>query len=217
MQTLTVSIADDHVLFTEALSTALESQQQVPLFVLDVVHSGNKLLEALDLRTPDILLLDLNMPDGDGLSVLPTIRKKYPSLKVIAMTMYDNPKFIKRALNNGALGYILKTSGMHELLKAIPFVLQNNTYLSEGLQVFPKEHSFSHEVFEDDFQVKYRLTKRETEILLLISQAKSNKEIAEELYISDQTVSVHRKNIMRKISVSNTAGLIKFAMDNIIH
>jgi DNA-binding NarL/FixJ family response regulator len=95
--------------------------------------------------------------------------------------------------------------------------MQNNTYLSDGLQIFPKEHSDIHEVFEDDFQVKYRLTKREVEILLLISQAKSNKEIAEELFISDQTVSVHRKNIMRKISVSNTAGLIKFAMDNIIH
>ena len=93
--------------------------------------------------------------------------------------------------------------------------MKGETYLSDGLKVFPKDLGTNGDSrYEDDFQLRHNLTKRELEILQLISQAKSNKEIADDLFISDQTVGVHRKNIMRKLSVSSTAGLIKFAMDH---
>jgi DNA-binding NarL/FixJ family response regulator len=111
--------------------------------------------------------------------------------------------------------YFLKTNGFFELLKAIRTVMRGEIYLSPGLQVFPKDfHENGNKEFEDEFQQRHRLTPRETQILKLISLAMTYKEIADQLYISDQTVMVHKKNIMRKLNMSNTAGLIKFALDH---
>jgi DNA-binding NarL/FixJ family response regulator len=130
--------------------------------------------------------------------------------------MYDDAKFIKEVMNkcNGD-AYFLKTNPYTELLEAINIVMDGEIYLSAGLKVFPKDILQNGDgEYEDEFQLRHRLTPRETQILHMISMAKSNKEIAEELFISDQTVMVHRKNIMRKLNLSNTAGLIKFALDH---
>ena len=130
--------------------------------------------------------------------------------------MYDDAKFIKDVLNkfNGD-GYFLKTNPFDELLDGIDAVMNDDIYLCSGLKVFPKDIlNNGDKQFEDEFQLRHKLTPRETQILHMISLAKSNKEIADELFISDQTVMVHRKNIMRKLNLSNTAGLIKFALDH---
>ncbi|MDX1408013.1 MAG: response regulator transcription factor [Saprospiraceae bacterium] len=215
MKRLRVTIADDHQLYTEALSNLLSQSVDPPIQVMSVVHTGTDLLESLEHSQPDLLLLDLNMPEGDGLTVLPEIRKQYPGIRIIVLTMYDSAKFIKEVFRLKGDCYFLKTNRFSELLHAVRTVMNGDTYLSEGLKVFPKEIGENgSSVYEDEFQLRYNLTKRELEILQLISQAKSNKEIADDLYISDQTVGVHRKNIMRKLSVSSTAGLIKFAMDH---
>lgn len=217
MQPIGISIADDHVLFSQTLGIALTTQEHIPLQLIDTAYSGNQILKCIEERVPDVLLLDLNMPDGDGFKVLSSVKKHFKSIRVIAITMYDDPKFIKQVLQNGGMAYLLKTCPFREVLHAIHMVMDDKTYIAEGLKIFPKNSDLNGEdVFEDEFQQKYNLTKREVEILLMISDAKSNKEIADELFISDQTVSVHRKNIMRKLNVSNTAGLIKFAMDHIL-
>lgn len=215
MDKLRLTIADDHKLYAEALSNLLGQATQPDIDVVAVVHSGRSLLESLQDKTPDVVLLDLNMPDGDGLSVLPHIKKEYPKLKVVVLTMYDSAKFIKEVFKLKGDCYFLKTNSFSELLEALQIVMNGDTYLSAGLKVFPKEIGPNGDKqYEDDFLLRYNLTKREVEILQLISQAKTNKEIADDLYISDQTVGVHRKNIMRKLSVSSTAGLIKFAMEH---
>ncbi len=217
MDPLRVIIVDDHMLYTDALKELLHAQEAPCYKVVATEEDGFGVLETLDRHDADLLLLDLNLPGHDGLELLPEVSAKFPDLKVIIVTMYDNPKFIQESIKQGASGYVVKTSGFSELKKAISEVMSGNLFISEGLMMFPKEaheETMNGGKFDDTFAVKNKLTKREKEILILISKAKSSKEIAEILFISDQTVSVHRKNIMRKLNVSNTASLIKFALEN---
>ncbi|MEO1516659.1 MAG: response regulator transcription factor [Bacteroidota bacterium] len=219
MQSIRVVIADDHHLFIAGLKTILGNVEGYDFSIVGVAHNGTDLLPILKRTRPELLLLDLNMPERDGLDVLGVIREEYRDMHILALTMYDEAKIIKSAFKSGVDGYVLKNVGKNELVRAISEVMKGNTFLGEGvklsaiIETVPK-HTEAGLFFEDKFIKKYNLTKRELEILRLISQAMSNKEIAKELYISDQTVSVHRKNIMRKLGVSNTAGLIKIAYDN---
>ena len=216
MTKLRIAIADDHRLYTEALSELLSAAEEPAIDVVNVVRNGNALLEFLEEEVVDLVLLDLNMPDSGGLDVLPVIKSEYPAIKVIVVTMYDQAKFIKEVLNtHRGDAYFLKTNGFVELLVAIQTVMRGEIYLSAGLQVFPKDfHKNGNKQFEDEFQQRHRLTPRETQILKLISLAMTYKEIADQLFISDQTVMVHKKNIMRKLNMNNTAGLIKFAHEH---
>ncbi|MEM1320749.1 MAG: response regulator transcription factor [Bacteroidota bacterium] len=219
MQRVDLVIADDHHLFIAGLKTILQNVEGFEFEVLGIAHTGESLIPLLKRSKPQLLLLDLNMPERDGLDVLGTIREEYPDLKILALTMYDDAKIVKSAFKSGVDGYVLKNVSKEELVRGISEVLQGHTFLGEGVKLNAilenvTKHTDANLFFEDKFIKKYNLTKRELEILRLISQAMSNKEIAKELYISDQTVSVHRKNIMRKLGVSNTAGLIKIAYDN---
>jgi DNA-binding NarL/FixJ family response regulator len=216
MNNLRIALADDHLLYTEALTELLSASVDPVIEVVGVARNGDALLDILEEQTVDLVLLDLNMPDSGGLDVLPTIKSEYPFIKVIVVTMYDNSKFIKEVLNtHRGDAYFLKTNGFLELLEAIRAVMRDEIYLSVGLKVFPKDfHENGDKQFEDEFQQRHRLTPRETQILKLISLAMTYKEIADRLYISDQTVMVHKKNIMRKLNMNNTAGLVKFALDH---
>lgn len=215
MEPKRILIVDDHQLYTDALSSLFTAQTDEKFEVVGVLHEGGGVINALFRHPAHVLLLDLNLPDQDGLDILPELSRRFPKLKIVIVTMYDHPKFIQESFKNGASGYVLKSSGFDELRKAITEVMQGNRYIGEGLMMFPKEtFKPKNGKFDDSFSIKNKLTKREKEILILISQAKSSKEIAEDLFISDQTVSVHRKNIMRKLNVNNTASLIKFAIQN---
>lgn len=217
MDHLRVIIVDDHRLYTDALKMLLHAQKAPSYEVVATEEDGAEVLDMLHRHHADILLLDLNLPGIDGLDLLPEVAKRFPGLKIIIVTMYDNPKFIQESIKHGASGYVVKTGGFSELRKAISEVMGENLYISEGLMMFPREaheEPVNGDKFNDSYSIKNKLTKREKEILILISKAKSSKEIAEILFISDQTVSVHRKNIMRKLNVSNTASLIKFALEN---
>jgi len=213
---VTLLIADDHRLYVESLVIALEHQTTIPVRILDTVNNGDELLRKLQLHSPDIILLDLNMPVLNGLEVIPIIRTDYPKLKILVVTKYSDPKFVKECLQiHGVSGYVLKTNTLAELLEGIYQVQRGHTYISKGLQIYPKD-TIEDEAsrFDESFQAKYNLTRRELEILSLIAHAKSNAEIADGLFISPQTVGAHRKNIMRKLNISSTAGLVRFAIEN---
>jgi len=229
MEIVRIVIADDHQLFIAGLKTILTreaeeestSTEQATFEIVGIANDGERVIELLKEVPADLLMLDLNMPQRDGLDVISTIRGQYPELRILALTMYDDSKIVKSAFKSGVDGYVLKSSGMDELNEAISEVMEGRTFLGKGVrlnnsveQARSKNKNENQFPFEDRFIKKYNLTKREIEILKLITLALSNKEIAKELFISDQTVSVHRKNIMRKLSVSNTAGLLKIAYDN---
>lgn len=220
MQTLKTIIADDHAIFLEGLKTVLCQYDQGTAFqVVGEAGNGRELIGLLKHQPADLLIFDLNMPEKDGLEVLRFIRNSRIPILTLALTMYENPRIVRSALKAGVDGYVLKDRGIEELFLAIHEVAAGNTYVSESIRVsngvsHAKASRTARYLTNDRFVKKHSLTKRELEILQLITQALSNKEIAKALFISDQTVSVHRKNIMRKLGVSNTAGLVKIAFDN---
>lgn len=214
---ISVFIADDHTLYVDALVIALEHFPALAVNILGTASNGEDLLRQLRLKLPDILLLDLNMPVMNGLEVIPLLRESYPGLPILVVTKYSDPKFVRECLQvHNVAGYILKTSSLKELTEGIQQVLQGNLYMSKNLQLFPKDlvEEEDETVFDENFLAKYNLTRRELEILGLIAKAKSNSDIAVHLFISPQTVGAHRKNIMRKLNISSTAGLVRFAIEN---
>ncbi len=214
---ISIFIADDHTLYVDALGIALQQQTGIPFNVIGTASNGEELLVKLRTHKPDILLLDLNMPVLNGLEVIPFIKLDYPSLRIVVVTQYNDPKFVRECLQaHNISGYILKTSGLNELMEGLHQVLKGQLFMSKSLQLYPKDliENETGSLFEESFLARYNLTKREQEILKLIAQAKSNSEIAIHLFISPQTVGAHRKNIMRKLNISTTAGLVRFAIEN---
>jgi len=221
MESIKVLIADDHQLFIAGLRSILAENEEHKCEIVGIAHNGDQVIQMLKETPTDLLILDLNMPEKDGLDVINVIRAQNKELRILALTVYDESKIVKSAFKSGVDGYILKNVGMDELWKAISEVMEGRTFLGKGVRLNTTLEEIKRKIedqsrfpSEDKFIKKYNLTKRELEILKLITHALSNKEIGKVLYISDQTVSVHRKNIMRKLGVSNTAGLIKLAYDN---
>ena len=219
MHIIRTIIADDHRIVIEGLKAVLSKERTERYQLVGAFYDGKSLINALKMLEADLLILDLNLPEKDGLEVIKYIRKEALDIKILALTMYDDPKIVKMAFKFGVDGYILKNKGLEELFQATEALQKDETFVGNGVAlsngIFEKpEQKKGTVAFEDRFIRKHSLTKRELEILHLITQALSNKQIAKELFISDQTVSVHRKNIMRKLGVSNTAGLIKVAYDN---
>ena len=209
---LNVVIADDHQLFVESLRLLLQSTDAYHFNIMAVAYTGEELLTVLKTNKPDLLLLDINIPGRNGLEVLQDVKKSLKGTRILILTMYDDPKIIKEAFSMNVDGYLLKNCGKDELLGAIETILGGEVYVGRGVSV--ANHQSETTSFEDIFQKKFSLTKRELEVLRYITQARNNGSIAKELYISEQTAAVHRKNIMRKIGVNSTAALIRVAYDN---
>lgn len=217
-----IVLVDNHQIFIEGLKVVLGKCEDFEFELIAEINTGNALVKFLETEQADLVLLDMNLADMDGLEVLNTLKIRGFDAKVITMSMYDEPKIVKSAFKAGTYGYLLKSTGILEFYKAIETVMRSETYMSVGLSLTNNTgmHSqFMHDgklssSFEDRFIKKFKLTKREIEVLKLVGEAMSNKEIARELYISDQTVSVHRKNIMKKLDVNSTASLIKFSFEH---
>lgn len=206
-------IVEDHQLVAEGVSTMLEHVSDLDFQVVMISKGGDDLIATLNKKRIDLILLDLNLGGINGLDLLAPIRECAREARVIIVTSYKNSKVVKQAFLGGADGFVLKSSGFDELEDAIRAVMADNTFMGTGVQVSAAtiNGAARNGQYQDAFSVRYRLTRREQEILNLITQAFSNKEIAQKLFISDQTVSVHRKNIMRKLGVSNTVSLVKAA------
>ena len=221
-QPIRIVLVDAHPIFIEGLKTVLENAEELSFEIVAEANTGNALLKRIEGLEADLILLDMNLPDMDGLEVLSNLKMKNVTTKVITMSTYDEPKIVKSAFKVGTYGYVLKSNSINELFIAIQTVMKGESYMSIGLSLTNTtgmHTQFMHNgkitaSFEDRFIKKYKLTKREIEVLKLVGQAMSNKEIAKELFISDQTVSVHRKNIMKKLDVNSTASLIRFSYEH---
>lgn len=219
---LKLLIADSQPIFINGLQQAIDSNSIGLTFeIISVVHTASELLKAIEVVTPDLLLLDINLPDMDGLELLQTMKESSFSARILVMSIYEEPKVLKTLFRCGVDGYVLKRCQPEELVQAIQTVMIGETYVAQGLSLTNVSGLNSRMIkdgrlcdsFEQKFAKRYQLTHRELEVLKLIGQAKSNKEIGGDLYISDQTVSVHRKNIMRKTGVNNTANLIRLVYE----
>lgn len=193
----------------EGVKLMLANQEQ---FVL-CGHVRNKqdLLQLLEKEKPDVLLLDLNLKKQDGFSILEELKPRYPSLKVIIFTMYEEPFLIEKAKKLKASGYLLKNSVNGELHKALNHVFNSDEfYLPQGLL----KQKLENETYRDEFIEKMHLTAREVEIIRLVVEGKSAKEIADQLFLSLHTVDTHRRNVLVKLKLKNIADLVRFAFEN---
>jgi len=217
MRLLNLLVADDHPIFVEGLHSVLAKPGgKYTCSIKGVARTGAQMVEMMSHNQPDLLLMDLNLPEMDGLKMLPGLKKDAGNTRVLVMSVFDDPRLVRAAFKAGADGYMLKSGSKDELFHAIEEVIEGHTYLGRGVALIDYRSAAGSDTAQPDkrFARKHGLTRREMEIMRLIGQALNNKDIAEKLYISDQTVSVHRKNIMRKLCVNNTASLIKIAFEN---
>ncbi|MDG1275825.1 MAG: response regulator transcription factor [Algoriphagus sp.] len=202
-----VAIADDHILFAKGIEGLLEEQEDI--IVIKTFPNGKELIDFLAKHKIDVVLTDLNMPILDGFGVLANIKGKNLETKVVVLSMYDEEKIFKRVINEGADAFILKDADPDELIFTIHEVF-------EGRHVHNFERvkkQATQGVYFDSFREKYRLSRRETEIIQLIKDGHQNKDIAEILSLSQQTVETHRKNIHVKLGVTTRIELVNKAYE----
>lgn len=200
-------ITDDHPVVRDGLKMILANESDIELVA--VVGDGLELLKKLEKTETDVILMDINMPGMNGIDATQRVKKNYPNIKVLCYSQYDEKRFVKQILKRGANGYLLKNASAKELVKAIKMVHSGGIYLSEELpNIFTeKPKRRSNYLFPE-------LTTREKDVLNEICVEKNNNEIAETLFISHNTVETHRSNLLLKVGVKNTAGLVKWAIQN---
>ena len=197
-------IIDDHRLFNDGLKSLLS--QETIFKQIEQVYDSRQVLEQIQISKPDVILLDFNMPHKNGMEMTEQILLNFADQKIIILSMYAENTQIEQFKKAGAKGYLLKTVDISELSKAIKQV-------NEGKLNFPESIKRNNHN-EDDFLKKFRLTKREFEVIKLIKEGKSTSEIAKIVNLSVHTVITHRKNIHLKLDIQNERELIKFASEN---
>ncbi|MDW7692084.1 response regulator transcription factor [Flammeovirgaceae bacterium SG7u.111] len=199
-----ILIADDHQLFRDGIISLLSSVETFE--VLGGVSNGKELLDELRAgKMPHVVLLDLGMPVMDGFEVLKIAKKEFPKIKFIAISMHDDGQYVVKCVRSGAFGYLLKNADKEELIEAIETVVDGHKYFNRRITEL-----MINNMAVEGTQIK-KLSERESEILEMVSDGKTTKEIADELCVSTRTVETHRVNMMKKLAVTNTAELIKKA------
>ena len=200
-------LCDDHRIITDGLQRLLQDAAWVEC--VGTAASGKELLFLLEHLSADIILLDLDMPGMDGAEAMQQVKDRWPRTKVIILTMHDGPSMVRRLMEQGADGYLLKTCGRDELLRAVQAVHEGNKHFSaEITESLLKQRA---EVSSRDDRLG-AISEREREVLAALAQGLSNKEIGDRLFISHRTVDTHRSNLMKKLNVHNLAGLVRLAM-----
>ncbi|SMX42334.1 response regulator [Actibacterium lipolyticum] len=198
-----IAIVDDHPMVAEGIEAILETYDD--LSVVGTLTNGQEAIDRVEELAPDVILLDLNMPCVNGLSATEIILERRPETRILILSMHDSSEYISSALSHGAMGYILKDVPTDEIKRAIDTVMAGGRYLCPGAtaSLTPKTPGG-----------REQLTNREQTILLQLAQGNSNKEVAIALDISVRTVETHRKNIKRKLGISSTAGLTRYALEH---
>lgn len=199
-----VAIIDDHPMVAEGIRAILESFDDIE--VVATYSSGQEIIDNAASLAPDVILLDLNMPGMNGLAVMEILLESHPDMRILVLSMHDSPEYISTALSHGAMGYVLKDVPTEEIKTAIDTVMTGQRYMCTGAR--------GSLVPENGAQTREALTGREQTVLLQLAKGRSNKEVAAALDISVRTVETHRKNIKRKLGISSTAGLTRYAMEH---
>ncbi|PQJ19923.1 response regulator transcription factor [Tenacibaculum sp. SG-28] len=207
---ITIIMAEDHQMLIDGVLSFFQYDEEIE--VLDTVNNGEELVKIVALKQPKIVITDIRMPKMDGIQATKQIKKAYPHIKVLALTMFDQPDAIKQMLDAGASGYILKNSGIKMLSKAIRSIVKGATFFDPNVATnFMQDYAEKKAVTGTTDRVV--LSGREKEILQLIAEGKTSKEIAAQLFIAKTTVDTHRKNMIRKLDLSSGNELVKYAID----
>ncbi len=207
-----IFIVDDHFIFRNGLRDLLVDIAGVE--VIGESDSGEKFLEILPSIHPDIVFMDIKMPGINGIETTRRALEINPDLKIMALSMFGENEYVEEMLQAGAMGYLLKNIGKDELVKAIENISQQKGYFSDEILVMVTRKVFNAKQESRDKNIIDSFTKRELEILQLVSEGFSNADIAEKLKISPRTVGGHRNNMLSKSGLKNTAALISFALKN---
>lgn len=206
MSKINVLLTDDHQIIIDGLKSLLKNQDEIN--VAAEACNGREAIRILELISIDVLLMDIDMPVMNGIDALKEIRKNHPKVKIIILSMHNEAGMIKSLIDLGANGYLLKSCSQTELIDAIKKVALGQSYFSSDVTLALLKPAAK------QGQQNEILTEREIEILKLIAAGFSNKEIGDQLFISHRTVDTHRTNLMKKLDVSNIAGLISYAIRN---
>ena len=201
-----ILLIDDHQLFNDGVKSLLSSEPNIE--IIGQVFDAKSVLYEIQKTSPQLLFLDINFPDGNGIELAKIIVKEYPQIKIIFLTMYDDYTLLKEAKKIGVQGYMLKNTSKKDLLLAVKKVMEGNTFFDESIS---KETEL---INQEDFSKKYSLTEREIEIVRFVREGLDSYQIADKMNLSYHTIKTHRRNIHFKIGTSSTPEMIKFANEN---
>jgi len=209
---LNIGIAEDHQVMIDGLTALLEEFDDIRVTIK--ANNGVKLLEQLETQQPDVILMDINMPEMDGIEASKHVKEKYPETAIVILSMFDDVKLIKECLKAGVDGYLLKETGIDELKEAIINVANGETHFSKPVAdkiLLRKSKEKPRKSNYKQADLPLSLTNREVEVLQLICDEYTSNEIAAELYISVNTVETHRRHLLEKTKSRNIAGLYRYA------
>lgn len=200
-----VFIVDDHTVVIEGIYSLLQRETNIDM--IGYADSAANCLEYFKTHTADVILMDISLPDMSGVDLCKLIKKNYPGIMVLALSTFNQSTYVRKMMESGASGYLLKNAGRREIIEAIEAVKKGKTYFSfEAGQALKSDAQQQNAL--------PALTKREKEILALVVEGYTNQQVADKLYISVDTVETHRKNLHSKLNVKNSAMLVRFAIEN---
>jgi DNA-binding NarL/FixJ family response regulator len=209
-----VVLADDHVFVRDGIKSLLKNEANIE--VVGEAADGLEALKAVEINQPDLLILDIRMPNLNGIEVIEKLRSQNNLVKIVMLSMHESEEYVLKSINAGADGYLLKGSSKEEFLKALNTVSKGGKYFSGDISSILINQLLHQNTFSESKQLirdEMMITKREKEILTLLLSGKGNKEIAEELDISKRTAEVHRFNLMKKLKVKNLIELSNKAIE----
>lgn len=209
MSKIRVLLADDHKIFRDGVRSILEKEKDIE--VVDEAANGNEVIQKIKDQAIDVLVLDIDIGQPNGIEITEMISKSYPDIKILILSMMGLHDFVIQALEKGAIGFLLKNTGKDEVLTAIRSVSKGDSYFSKEVSVILIEQLNRPSKLRAK-NADIPISPREIEVLKLIAMEYSNSEIADKLFISIRTVDTHRRNLLEKLNAKNTAGLVKFAI-----
>lgn len=208
-----VLVADDHTMFVDGIDSILKDEKDIE--VIGRCYDGLAVIDFIKKQEPSLVLLDVNLPEMNGIEVCKQVNKDYPKVKILAISMFNEESFVTEILNHGAEGYILKNTGREELLTAIRTVHEGKSYFSkEVTQTIMKGLMKARKASSASTRFIPKISRREKEVLKLIVEEFTTQEIANKLFISLKTVESHRSSLLGKLNARNTAGLVRITMEH---
>ncbi len=206
---INILIVDDHHMFLEGICSLLQHEPDVE--IVDTALNGKEAINKIKNKQIDIVVTDINMPEMDGIGLSKHLKKKHPEIKTLILSTHNDANMIAKCISNDVDGYLLKNAEKQELLKALNVIAAGEKYFAQDVKDEYMKNVFS---VSKEKEAPFQLSRREKEILKYISMEYTTQEIADKLFISQNTVNTHRKNLLSKLNAKNTAGLVKYAFQN---